>query len=182
MDLEHSAADLEQLTVVPEQPTVELDQYRWLFATVKGERDAAIHMGLARYKSASQSFQQACELQTVCMTSCINYLSDLARYLGVGPKDLAEEVWTLKRQNEEAMKAAAEGQRTQAKQERLRELEARNREMEKALTLMGELLQQHTSRWATACVMLEKLEDMASPSIFVGGQVFLRGLQNQQPP
>jgi uncharacterized coiled-coil protein SlyX len=110
------------------------------------------------------------------MTSCINYLSDLAWYLGVDPKDLAEGVQTLKRQSEDALKAAAEGQRTQAEQERLKELETRTREMEKTLTSMGEMLQQHMSQWATARVMLEKLKDLASPSIFVGGQAFLRGL------
>jgi hypothetical protein len=67
------------------------------------------------------------------MTGCVNYISDLARYIGVCPKDLAEGVGTLKKQSEDALKAAVEGQRTQVEQERFKELEARNREMEKTL-------------------------------------------------
>jgi hypothetical protein len=47
---------------------------------------------------------------------------------------------------------------------------------------MGEVLQQHTSRWATAHVMLNKLEELASPSIYVAGQAFLKGLQGQDAP
>jgi hypothetical protein len=54
--------------------------------------------------------------------------------------------------------------------------------MEGTLQLLGEVFQQHTRQWATARVLLEKLKDLASPSAFVGGQAFLRGLQNQQPP
>jgi hypothetical protein len=54
--------------------------------------------------------------------------------------------------------------------------------MEGTLTSMGEILQQHTSRWANAHIMLENLKHLASPSIFVGGQAFLRGLHNKQPP
>jgi hypothetical protein len=37
VDLDHSAADPEQPTIVPEQPTVDLDQYHWLFTTAMGE-------------------------------------------------------------------------------------------------------------------------------------------------
>jgi hypothetical protein len=40
---------------------------------------------------------------------------------------------------------AEEGQQARADQERLRELEARNEEMERTLASMGEVLQQHTS-------------------------------------
>jgi hypothetical protein len=47
---------------------------------------------------------------------------------------------------------------------------------------MGEVLQQHTSRWTTARVMLNKLKELASPSIYVAGQAFLKGLQNQDAP
>jgi hypothetical protein len=112
------------------------------------------------------------------MTGCINYLSDLARYLGVCPEDLAKGVRALKRQSKDALKAAAERQWNQAEQEPLRELEARNREMEGTLTSMGDILQQHTRWWATTRIMLERLKELASPSIFVGGQAFLRGLQN----
>jgi hypothetical protein len=116
LDQKLPVEDLEPPTIVPEQPTVDLDQYRWPFTTAKGERERDIDVGLARYKLATQTFWQACELQTVHMTGCINYLSDLAWYLGVGPKDLAEGVQTLKRQSKDALKAAAVGQRTQAEQ------------------------------------------------------------------
>ena len=97
------------------------------------------------------------------------------------PKNLAKGVRALKRQSEDALKAAAEGQQNQADQERLRELEAQNREMEGTLRSMGEVLHQHTRQWAISRMMLEKLQDLASPSIFVLGHAFLRGLQNQQP-
>jgi hypothetical protein len=79
------------------------------------------------------------------MTGCINYLSNIAQYLGVCSKDLAKGVRALKWQSKDALKAAEEGQQNQAEQERLRELEARNQEMERTLTSMGEMLQQHTS-------------------------------------
>jgi hypothetical protein len=79
------------------------------------------------------------------MTSCINYLTNLARYLGVGPKELVEEVQTLKKQSKDSLRVIAEGQQTQVKQERFRELEAKNWKMEKTLASMEEMLQQHTS-------------------------------------
>jgi hypothetical protein len=116
------------------------------------------------------------------MTGCINYLIDLALYLGVSPVKLAKEVQTLKLQNKSNPKMAEEGQQAWVDQERLRELEAKNKEMERTLASMGEVLQQHTSRWATAQAMLEKLECLASPAVFVGGQAFLRGLQKEQTP
>jgi hypothetical protein len=119
---------------------VDFDQYCWLFTAAKREREAAVAVGCRQYKLATEAFWQACEPQTVRMTGCVNYISNLARYLGVCPKDLAEGVQTLKRQSEDALKAAAEGQRTQAKEELLKELEARNREMEKTLASVGEML------------------------------------------
>jgi hypothetical protein len=64
--------------VVPEQPRVDLNQYFWLFTASKGEREAAVHVGFAKYKQALEAFRHACELQNVRLTSCINYLSDLA--------------------------------------------------------------------------------------------------------
>jgi hypothetical protein len=85
-------------------------------------------------------------------------------------------------QSEDALKAAAEGQRTQVEQERFKELEAQNQEMEKTLASMWEMLWQHTSRWASARVMLDSLEQLASPSIFVGGHAFLKGIQTSRPP
>jgi hypothetical protein len=54
--------------------------------------------------------------------------------------------------------------------------------MEKTLAAVGEMLQQHLRWWATARVMLDNLEQLASPSIFVGGHAFLRGIQNKQTP
>jgi hypothetical protein len=54
--------------------------------------------------------------------------------------------------------------------------------MEGILESMGDVLQQHMSCWATARSMLEKLESLASPSVIVGGQAFLKGLQNSPTP
>jgi hypothetical protein len=142
----------------------------------------AIVAGLAKYKAASQSFWQSYEMQTVGMTGCINYLTNLAWYLGVGPKELAEEVQTLKKQSKDGLRVIAEEQQTRVEQEWFKELEAKNREIERTLASMEEMLQQHTSWWATAQAMLEKLECLALPSVFVRGQAFLRGLQNQQTP
>jgi hypothetical protein len=168
--------------MVTEQPRVDLDQYRWLFTTAKGESQSALDVGCRRYKLATEAFQQACKLQIFRMTGCVNYISDLAQYLGVCPKDLAKGVQTLKREGEDALKAAAEGQRTQVMQEQFKELEARNWEMEKTLASVGEMLQQHRSWWATTRVMLDGLKQLALPSIFVGGHAFLRGIQNKQTP
>jgi hypothetical protein len=106
-------------------------------------------MGLASHRAALDFFWQSCEMQAVRMTGCINYLTNLARYLGVSPKDLAEEVQTLKQQNESNWKMVEEGQQTRVNQERLRELEAKNK-MERTLASMEEVLQQHTSWWTTA--------------------------------
>jgi hypothetical protein len=117
-------------------------------------------------------------MRDVCLTTCSNFLSNLARYLGVPPKDLAQGVKTLKSQHEKALRLLEEGQRP-AEQERLKELEARNQELEWALTSMGEVLQQHTSQWATVRVMLNKVEELASPSLYVAGKAFLRGLQSE---
>jgi hypothetical protein len=57
LDQELPVADLKPPTVVPAQPTVDLDQYHWLSTTAKGEREKAIDVGLARYKLATKSFQ-----------------------------------------------------------------------------------------------------------------------------
>jgi hypothetical protein len=54
--------------------------------------------------------------------------------------------------------------------------------MEGILESMGDVLRQHTSCWATARSMLEKLESLASPTVIVGGQAFLKGLQNGPTP
>jgi hypothetical protein len=97
LDLEQSTMDLEQLTVGPEQPIVDLDQYHWLFAKGKGEVMAAINVGLTRFQSTTDSFWHTCELHTIRMTGCINYLFDIAWYLEVCPKDLAKGVQALRR-------------------------------------------------------------------------------------
>jgi hypothetical protein len=49
LDQEHPDADQEPPTVVPEQPTVDFNQYRWLFTAAKGEREAAVDVGLRKY-------------------------------------------------------------------------------------------------------------------------------------
>jgi hypothetical protein len=54
--------------------------------------------------------------------------------------------------------------------------------LESTLWSVGEALQEHTRQWATAQVLLERLEDLASPAVFVVGQAFLSGLQNRQAP
>jgi hypothetical protein len=180
--LDQEDFDKEPLPVVPEQPKVDLDQYSWLFITSKGDSKGDIDAGLAQYQRAAEAYRHGCELQDVRLITCVSYLSNLARYLGVQPNDLAKRVQTLKSQNKEVLKVVTEGQRSPAKQERLKELEVRNQELEKALTSMGEVLQQHTSRWAAARVILNKLKELASPSIYVAGQAFLKGLQGQDAP
>jgi hypothetical protein len=70
-------------------------------------------VGLATFQEA-ESFQNACTMHTICMISCRDYLSNLAWYVGVSPKDLANGVRALKIQSEDALKAAAEVQRNQA--------------------------------------------------------------------
>ena len=59
--------------------------------------------------------------------------------------------------------------------EHIQQLEVRNGKLEAALMSSGELLQQHTVRWATACNMLTKLEAMATPSLYVAGKAYLEG-------
>jgi hypothetical protein len=93
-------------------PLVDLNQYQWLFSPAKGQQESMVVVGLANYKAASDSFWKSCEMQTVRMTGCINYLTNLARYLGVSPEDLAEEVQTLKKQNKSNLRMIAEGQQT----------------------------------------------------------------------
>jgi hypothetical protein len=140
LDPEHSAAGSGLLALGTEPLSVDLNQYQWFFSPAKGQQELTVLAGLTNYKATSDSFWQTCEMQTVRMTGCINYLTNLARYLGVGPKELAEEVQTLKKQNKSSLKMIAEGQQTQVKQECLRELEAKNREMERTLASMRKLL------------------------------------------
>jgi hypothetical protein len=59
-----------------EQPSVDLDQYHWLFAKGKGEVRVAVDVGLTRFQAATKSFRNAFDLHIVRMTGCINYLSD----------------------------------------------------------------------------------------------------------
>jgi hypothetical protein len=95
---------------------------------------------------------------------------------------LTEEIWNLKQQNDQYRREAEEGQQARALQEQVNKFEARNDEMEGILESMGDVLWQHTSRWATARSMLEKLESLASSTVIVGGQAFLKGLQNRPTP
>jgi hypothetical protein len=48
------------------------------FSSHPKEREAAIDVGLAKYKQAPETFRHAYELQNVHMTGCNNYLFDLA--------------------------------------------------------------------------------------------------------
>jgi hypothetical protein len=139
-------------------------------------------MGFNSHHQAFDNYRRSYELEMVCMTSCIGYLTDLAQYLEVAPSKLTEEVQNLKQQNDQYRRKAEEGQQARALQEQVDKLEARNEEMEGILELMEDVLQQHTSCWATAQSMLEKLESLASPLVIVGGQAFLKGLQNSPTP
>jgi hypothetical protein len=107
-------------------------------------------VGLETFLEAMDSFKIACNNHTIRMIGCKDYLSDLAWYVEVSPKNLANGVRALKTQSEDALKATAKVQRTQADQERVGQLEAWNRELEITLRLLGEFLQQHTRQWATA--------------------------------
>jgi hypothetical protein len=107
--LDQKDFDEEPLPVVPEQPKVDLDQYSWLFIASKGDSKGGVDAGLEQYQRAMETYRHACELRDVRLTTCFSYLSDLARYLGVQPQDLAERVQTLKSQNDEALKVVTEG-------------------------------------------------------------------------
>jgi hypothetical protein len=87
LDQEYPDADQEPLPVVPEQPRMDLNQYHWLFTAAKGESWSAIEVGRRQYQLATEAFWQACELDTVRMTGCVNYISNLAQYIGVCPKE-----------------------------------------------------------------------------------------------
>jgi hypothetical protein len=121
-------------------------------------------------------YRRECELRDFRLASCSNFLLDLARSLGVPPQGLGQGVKTLRGQLKEALKQLDEGP-GEAKREWLQQLEAQNQKLEQALTSMGDVLQQHTRRWATACNMLTKLEELASLSLYVTGQAYLDGLQ-----
>jgi hypothetical protein len=45
LDQKYPNADQEPPPVVPEQPTVDLNQYCWLFTAAKGEKEAAVDVG-----------------------------------------------------------------------------------------------------------------------------------------
>jgi hypothetical protein len=163
---------------------VAFEQYDWLFTIAKSDRVRSIDAGQRRYQQAMDNHRQAvdhyrreCELRDVCLASCSNFLLDLAHYLGVPSQGLAQGVKTLKGQLKDALKQLKGGP-GEAERERLQQLEARNQDLEQTLTSMGDILQQHTVRWATACAMLTKLEELAAPSLYVAGQAYLNGLQN----
>jgi hypothetical protein len=90
--LDQEYFDEEPLPVVPEQPRVDVDQHHWLFTASKGENKAAVDAGFVQYQQAAEAFWHPCELQNIRLTSCVGYVSDLAQYLGVQPKDLAKRV------------------------------------------------------------------------------------------
>lgn len=161
-------SDREPPPMVPD-PDVKFYLYNWLFTASKADRKGGIDAGLTRYQRAAEAYRHECDMRDVCLAACSNLLSNLAQYLGVPPKELAQEIKTLKGQQEAALMLLEEGQRPE-EQERLKGLEARNQELEQALTSMGEVLQQHTSRWATVRVMLNKVKELASPSLYVTGK------------
>jgi hypothetical protein len=144
------ANSLGQLALRTEPKAVELGQYQWMLNTAKGQRELNLEVGVNSHRQAFDNYRRSYELETVCMTSCIGYLTDLARYLGVAPSKLTEETWNLKQQNDQYRREAEEGQQALALQEQVNKLEARNDEMEGILESTGDVLRQHTSRWATA--------------------------------
>jgi hypothetical protein len=100
-------SDQEPPPMVPD-PDVNFDPYNWLFTASKADRKGGIDAGLTRYQRAAEAYWHECDMRDVCLTSCSKFLSNLARYLGVPPKDLAQEVKTLKSQHEEALKLLEE--------------------------------------------------------------------------
>jgi hypothetical protein len=170
-----------------EEPVPDLDvsfeRYNWLFTNAKADRVNGVDAGQRRYQhlkdahwKAADAYRHECELRDVRLATCSNFLSDLARYLAVPPEELGQGVKTLKDQLREAQKQL-EKVPGKAEQERLQQLEAQNQKLEQALTLMGDVLQQHTKRWATACYMLTRLEELTSTSLYVAGKAYIDGLQ-----
>jgi cell division protein FtsB len=145
-----SADSLGQLTLRIELEAVDLGQYQWMLNTAKGHQESNLQMGFNSHRQAFDNYRHSYELKTVRMTSCIGYLTNLARYLGVAPSKLTQEVQNLKQQNDQYQREAEEGQQARALREQVDKLEARNEEMEGILESMGEGLQQQTSCWATA--------------------------------
>jgi hypothetical protein len=145
-----SADSLGQLALRTEPEAVDLGQYQWMLNTAKGHRESNLQMGFNSHRQAFDNYRRSYELETVRMTSCIGYLTNLARYLGVAPSKLTQEVQNLKQQNDQYQREAEEGQQARALREQVDKLEARNEEMEGILESMGEGLQQQTSCWATA--------------------------------
>jgi hypothetical protein len=145
-----SADSSGQLALRTKPEAVDLGQYQWMLNTAKGQRESNLEVGVNSHRQAFNNYRRSFNLETVRMTSCIGYLTNLARYLGVAPLKLTQEIWNLKQQNDEYRREAEEGQQARALQEQVNKLEARNNEMEGILELMGDVLRQHTSRWATA--------------------------------
>jgi hypothetical protein len=86
----------------------------------------------------------------------------------------------LKAQSEEALRAPAKIQRAGTDQEWSRQVEAWNQELLNSLQFVGIALQQHAKQWTTAQVLLGRLKELASPTVFAKGQAFLADLQENQ--
>jgi hypothetical protein len=135
--------------------------YEWLFTVSKAERVPGLVAGQAhdqdvigkylearaQYTEAEERYRGESTMRDVWLDACANLIMDLARLLNVAPERLGREVQFLKAQLELALTQLGDGPRG-ANLERIQELEERNGKLELALTESGELLQQHTKRWA----------------------------------
>jgi hypothetical protein len=169
---------------------MDFSHYEWLFTVSKAERVPGLVAGQAHYQDvigkyrearaqyteAEERYQGESTMRDVRLDACANLIMDLARLLNVPPEKLGREVQLLKAQLELALTQLEDGPR-RANLERIQELEERNGKLELALTKSGELLQQHTKRWATASNMLNKLEALATPSLYIAGKACLEGLR-----
>ncbi len=170
-------------TLRADPETVDLAQYDWMLAPARGHHGRSnLEEGIEAHRSAFDSFQRTWELETFRRTSTLGYLHAMARYLGVPPAQLNEEIRTLKQQNDQYRREAEHGVQARALQKEMEAMEERNNSMERTIESMEGVLREHTKRWATARNMLETLEGLASPQLFAGGQAFLRGLQTSDNP
>jgi hypothetical protein len=79
------ANSLGQLALRTEPEAVDLGQYQWMLNMAKGHRESNLQMGFNSHCQAFNNYRHSYELETVRITSCMGYLTDLARYLGGSP-------------------------------------------------------------------------------------------------
>jgi hypothetical protein len=158
---------------------VNFSRYEWLFTTAKGDPVGGVDVGqshyqvvMGKYWEAVKHYHWECDMRDVRLNSCSNFILDLACYLDVPPQRLGHEV--LKAQLTMALTQLEKGP-TGMELEQIEQMEAWNRKLEQTLASLGEVLQEHTRRWATARSMLTKLEELASPSLYVAGKADLEG-------